>query len=64
MEREVFHVGAAPVLQQILDSRGVTFGCVDVRNDMLVEDLQTSVGLDAVLVSIYTAKEAHNTGHT
>lgn len=57
-------MGAAPVLQQILDSRSVAFGCVDVRNDMLVEDLQTPVGLNAVLVSKSIAEKAHNAGET
>lgn len=51
-EREVFRIGAAPALKQILDARGVSFGYVDVRTDMSVEELQTPAGVDAVLVSL------------
>lgn len=51
-EREVFRIGAAPALKQILDARGVSFGFVDVRTDMSVEELQTPAGVDAVLVSL------------
>lgn len=51
MEREAFHTDAAPALQQMLDSRGVAFGCIDVRNDMPAEELQTPAGVDAILVN-------------
>lgn len=51
-EREIFRIGAAPALKQILDARGVSFGYVDVRSDMSVEELQTPAGVDAVLVSL------------
>lgn len=51
MEREGFRVGTAPVLKQVLDSRGVTFGYIDLRSDMPVECLKTPAGMEAILVS-------------
>lgn len=50
MEREGFRVGTAPVLKQVLDSRGVTFGYMDLRSDMPVECLNTPAGMEALLV--------------
>lgn len=50
LEREAFKVAAAPALKQILDSRGVSFGYIDVRSDMSLEDLRSPVGVNAVLV--------------
>lgn len=52
LEREAFRIGAAPALKQILDSRGVAFGSVDLRSEMPVKDLQAPIGVDAVLVII------------
>lgn len=50
MEREAFRVTAAPALKQILDARGVAFGYLDVRSEFSVEELQTSSGVEAILV--------------
>lgn len=57
MEREGFRVGAAPVLKQVLDSRGVTFGYMDLRSDMPVECLKTPAGVEAILVSDRVMKD-------
>lgn len=55
LEREAFKTVAAPALKEILDSRGVTFGYMDVRSDMSTEDLQTPKGINAVLVSLFSS---------
>lgn len=51
LERAAFRDAAAPALKQMLDARGVTFGYIDARSDLDVEDLTTPRGVDAVLVS-------------
>ena len=50
LEREAFKSVAAPALKEILDSRGVSFGYMDVRRGLSVEDLQTPQGINSVLV--------------
>lgn len=50
LERVTFKTAVAPALKQMLDARGVSFGYMDPRSDLGVEDLQTPRGIDAVLV--------------
>ena len=50
LERSTFKAAVAPALKQMLDARGVSFGYMDPRSDLGVEDLKTSRGVDAVLV--------------
>ncbi|CAM9572532.1 unnamed protein product, partial [Ectocarpus sp. 8 AP-2014] len=52
LERAAFRDAAAPALKQMLDARGVTFGYIDARSDLDVEDLTTPRGVDAVLDGI------------
>ncbi|CBN74759.1 hypothetical protein Esi_0041_0099 [Ectocarpus siliculosus] len=52
LERAAFRDAAAPALKQMLDARGVTFGFIDARSDLDVEDLTTPRGVDAVLDGI------------
>lgn len=50
LERDTFKAAVAPALKQMLDARGVSFGYMDPRGDLGVEDLRTPRGVDAVLV--------------
>lgn len=50
LERSTFKAVVAPALKQMLDARGVSFGYMDPRSDLGVEDLKTPRGVDAVLV--------------
>jgi len=56
LERTAFRSGVAPALKQMLDARGVSFGYMDPRSDLGVEDLRTPRGLDAVLVGAAARK--------
>eukprot|EP00903_Cladosiphon_okamuranus_P012671 g11851.t1 len=49
LERSTFKAAVAPALKQMLDARGVSFGYMDPRSDLGVEDLKTPRGVDAVL---------------
>ena len=58
LERAAFKSAAAPALKQMLDARGVSFGYMDPRSDLGVEDLRTPKGIDAVLVRTDSDVEA------
>lgn len=58
LERSAFRSAAAPALKQMLDARGVSFGYMDPRSDLGVEDLITPRGIDAVLVGAAAVKTA------
>lgn len=58
LERATFKAAVAPALKQMLDARGVSFGYMDPRSDLGVEDLKTPRGVDAVLVGTKFAMRA------
>lgn len=59
LERTTFKAAVAPALKQMLDARGVSFGYMDPRSDLGVEDLKTPRGIDAVLVGTKFADAYH-----
>lgn len=56
LERATFKAAVAPALKQMLDARGVSFGYMDPRSDLRVEDLRTPRGVDAILVGTNVVK--------